>query len=430
MLKRVIKKTIIRILQLEARLILKKYQPGVIAVTGSVGKTSTKDAIYTALDDFMLVRKSVKSYNSELGIPLTILGCETGWNNPFVWIKNILEGLALILFKNHYPKWLILEIGADRPGDIKKVSQWLKPDILVITRFGEVPVHVEFFASPEDLVKEKSYLVSALKEKGLLIVNNDDKRSLAMREKFDGMTTTYGFGKGSAMLASKESVVYKDDKPVGVKVRVDHDGSSVPLDLVGVTGKQYVYSALAALSVGVHLKVNIIKMSESLKSFRGSPGRMRLIDGIKGASIIDDTYNASPVAVEAALETLEEIETKGIKIAVLGDMLELGKYTVEEHKKIGKLAGSVCDLLLVVGLRAKSITEGALLGGLGEKNIIEFEDSQKAGKYLEHILKEGDIVLVKGSQSMRMEHTVEEIMAHPENKTELLVRQEEEWIDR
>ncbi len=430
MLKYIIKKIIIWILRLEARLILKKYKPGVIAVTGSVGKTSTKDAIYTALDDFLLIRKSVKSYNSELGVPLAILGCETGWNNPLLWGRNILEGLALILFKNHYPKWLILEIGADRPGDIEKVSQWLKPDILIITRFGDVPVHVEFFASPEDLVKEKSYLVSALKKKGFLVVNNDDKRSFAMREKFDGMTTTYGLGKGSAMLASKESIVYKDDKPVGVKVRVDHDGSSVPLDLVGVTGKQYVYSALAALSVGVYLKVNVIKMSQALKSFRGSPGRMRLIDGIKGSCIIDDTYNASPVAVEAALETLKDIETKGVKIAVLGDMLELGKYTVEEHKKIGKLAGGVCDLLLVVGLRAKSITEGALLGGLSEKNVIEFEDSQKAGKYLEHILKEGDVVLVKGSQSMRMEHAVEEIMAHPEHKAELLVRQEKEWMER
>lgn len=171
-------------------------------------------------------------------------------------------------------------------------------------------------------------------------------------------------------------------------------------------------------------------MSQALKSYCGSLGRMKLIDGIKGSCVIDDSYNASPVAVEAALKTLENIKTKGLKIAVLGDMLELGKYTTEEHKKIGKLAGGVCDLLLVVGLRAKSMVAGALLGGLSEKNIIEFEDSQKAGKYLEKIVKEGDIVLVKGSQSMRMERTVEEIMAHPEQKSQLLVRQEEEWRRR
>ena len=430
MLKKIIKKIIIRILQLEARLVLKKYKPGIIAVTGSVGKTSTKDAIYTALDNFLFVRKSTKSYNSEFGIPLTILGCESGWNSPFAWIKNILEGVVLILFNNHYPKWLVLEVGADRPGDIKNVSRWLKPDVLVITSFGDVPVHVEFFASPEDLLKEKSYLVSALKKDGLLVVNNDDPKSSSMREKFDGMTTTYGFGKGTVMMASKENIVYEDNKPVGVKVRVDYDGNSVPLDLVGVVGRQYIYSALAALSVGVYLKLNIVNMSQALKSYCGSLGRMKLIDGIKGSCVIDDSYNASPVAVEAALKTLENIKTKGLKIAVLGDMLELGKYTTEEHKKIGKLAGGVCDLLLVVGLRAKSMVAGALLGGLSEKNIIEFEDSQKAGKYLEKIVKEGDIVLVKGSQSMRMERTVEEIMAHPEQKSQLLVRQEEEWRRR
>ncbi len=259
MLKNIIKKVIISILQTEAKLILKKYKPGIIAITGSVGKTSTKDAVYTALSDFLSVRKSIKSYNSEFGIPLTILGCESGWNSPFLWMNNIIEGLVLIFLKNDYPRWLILEVGADRPGDIKNVSRWLKPDILIITKFGDVPVHVEFFNSPEDVVKEKSYLVSALKKSGFLIVNNDDKRSLSMREKFDGMSSTYGFETGSGILASKEIFMYDGNKPAGIKVRVDYDGSSVPLDLVGVIGKQYIYSALVALSVGSYLKLNIIK---------------------------------------------------------------------------------------------------------------------------------------------------------------------------
>lgn len=430
MLKHTIKKIIIWILQTEAKLILKKYKPKIIAVTGSVGKTSTKDAICTALDDFLLVRGSIKSYNSDFGIPLAILGCESGWNNLNAWIKNIFSGFAIILFKNHYPKWLILEIGADRPGDIKKITQWLKPDILVVTKFGEIPAHIEFFNSVDDVVKEKSYLVSALKKSGFLIVNNDDEKSFLMRKKFDGITTSYGFTKGSAMFASKENIKYENGKPVGVDVRVDYKGSSVPLSLNGVIGKQYVYSALSALSVGVHLKLNIINILEVLKSYRGSPGRMRLIDGVKNSCIIDDTYNASPTAVSASLETLKDIETKGRKIAILGDMLELGEYSKKEHEKIGDIAGGVCDLLLYVGDNIKLFTKGALSGGISEKNIIEFENSQKAGRYLENILQDGDVVLVKGSQSMRMERAVVEIMAHPENKAQLLVRQEKEWAVR
>jgi len=429
-MKKIFKKIIVSILTLEARLVLSKYKPKIVAVTGSVGKTSTKDAIYAVLSDFFLVRKSEKSYNSELGIPLTILGRETGWNNPFVWFSIIFEGIALLLLKNHYPKWLVIEVGADRPGDIQRVSEWLSPDIVVITQFGDVPVHVEFFETPEALVKEKSYLVSALKKDGLLIVNSDDEKSLAMKSKFDGMVMTYGFSKESALLASHDQVVYKNGEPTGVTFKMDYSGKSMPVNLFGVLGKQHIYPALAALSVGGYLKLNIIRMAQAIETHAGAPGRMRIIKGIKNTNIIDDTYNSSPVAMEAAIGVLRDIKTEGKKIAVLGDMLELGKYTAEEHKRIGEIAGGVCDILLVVGLRAKGVVAGALMGGISEKNIIEFDDSQKAGKYLEHILESGDVVLVKGSQRVRMERAVAEIMAQPQRKAELLVRQEKEWMER
>jgi UDP-N-acetylmuramoyl-tripeptide--D-alanyl-D-alanine ligase len=429
-MKHIFKKIVVRILQFESKLVLKKYKPKIVAITGSVGKTTAKDAIYEVLSGSYLVRKSQKSYNSELGIPLTILGRDTGWNSPVAWFKNIFEGLALIFFKNHYPKYLVLEIGADRPGDIQKISKWVKPDIIVVTRFGEVPVHVEFFSSSEELVKEKAYLISALKKDGVLILNNDDEKVLSLKESFDGMVMSYGFKDSSAVLASNEKVIYNKKTPVGVTFKVDYGGNSVPVNLRSVLGKQHIYAALAALSVGGHLGINMVTMAETLSNYDSPAGRMKIIKGIKGTNIIDDSYNASPVAMGAALDTLSDIEIVGKKIAVLGDMLELGKYTTEEHKKIGKLAGSVCDILLVVGLRAKSMVEGALIGGLSEKNIIEFKESKKAGKYLETIVEEGDIILVKGSQSMRMERVVEEIMAHPESKSWLLVRQEKEWLER
>jgi len=429
-MKQLLKKIIIAVLTLEARIVLKKYKPQIIAVTGNVGKTSAKDSIYEVLNESFFVRKSKKSYNSELGIPLTILGCETGWNNVFIWLRNIFEGFALIFLKNHYPKWLVLEVGADRPGDIEKITKWLKPNIVVITRFGSVPVHVEFFGSPEKLIEEKSYLVSALKKNGLLVLNNDDDKALSFRKKWGGMIMTYGFEKGSAIIASHYKIMYENKKLTGITFKVDYDGSSVPVKLFGVLGKQHVYSALVALSVGAHLKLNMVSMIQALEAQDTPPGRMKILLGIKDSYIIDDSYNASPVATEAALDVLKEVKTEGKKIAILGDMLELGRYTTAEHKKVGEIVGGICDLFLVVGLRAKGMVQGALLGGMSEKDISEFDDSQKAGKYLEKILSSGDIVLVKGSQGMRMERAVGEIMAHPQRKAELLVRQEPEWLER
>src|SRR5690606_26085163 len=124
----------------QAKTILSKYKPKVVAITGSVGKTSTKDAVYLVLTNFFTVRKSQKSFNSEIGVPLTIIGCGSGWNSAYLWLKNILKGFSLIIFKHKYPEWLVLEVGADRPGDIKSIAKWLKPDVVVITRISEVPV--------------------------------------------------------------------------------------------------------------------------------------------------------------------------------------------------------------------------------------------------------------------------------------------------
>src|SRR3989344_3343177 len=128
-----VKKTISFILQVESRLVLAKYKPKVVAITGSVGKTSTKDAIYTVMSHGFYVRKSEKSYNSELGLPLTVLGCANAWNNPLLWLKVFLKGAWLVLWPHKYPKWLVLEVGVGKPGDMKKTASWLKTDAVVIT---------------------------------------------------------------------------------------------------------------------------------------------------------------------------------------------------------------------------------------------------------------------------------------------------------
>jgi len=427
MMKSIFKDVIVQILEQESRLVIKKYRPKIIAVTGSVGKTSAKDAIFTVLGEMLIARKSVKSFNSEIGLPLTILDCENGWSNPIIWTKNILKGLILILMPSHYPKWLVLEIGAGKPGDISRATGIITPDIAVVTRLGDVPVHIEYFSSPEELYEEKANLVRALRPTGVLVVNADDERVLAMREKTKAMSLTYGLNKGAMFRATNIKIAYRGDSPIGTTFKLEYDGNVLPVSMTGVLGVQPVYSALAAFAVGASLQLNIVDIIGRLSQHASPPGRMRIIPGIKGTTIIDDTYNASPVASQAAIKALSEVKTKGRRIVVLGDMLELGQFTIDEHKRVGEQAGSFADIIIAVGPRAKYIVEGALDANMSEKNIIEFDDSQIAGKYLEGIIETGDVVLIKGSQGMRMERAVEEIMAEPERALELLVRQEDEW---
>jgi UDP-N-acetylmuramoyl-tripeptide--D-alanyl-D-alanine ligase len=167
-----------------------------------------------------------------------------------------------------------------------------------------------------------------------------------------------------------------------------------------------------------------------LKNYEVPKGRMNLLKGEKNTLIIDDTYNASPFAVLSALHTLKDIKSKGRKIAVLGDMLELGRHTDEAHKSIGKVASENADILIVVGPRSQFIKNGAIESGMQEENIHEFSNSTIVGGFLKTFLQEGDIILVKGSQGVRMERAVGEIIADKKNKSNLLVRQEKEWLNK
>jgi UDP-N-acetylmuramoyl-tripeptide--D-alanyl-D-alanine ligase len=427
------KKVIEKVLTWEAKRVIKKYNPKIVGVTGSVGKTTTKDAIYTVMASSFHTRKSEKSFNSEIGVPLTILGLPNAWSNPFLWLKNIIQGFWLGTFTSKYPQWLVLEIGADRPGDIERVTQWVKPDVSVITRFGEVPVHVEYFPTVDDLIVEKGYLAHALKEHGVLILNHDDKRVASFGEQVLHRKITYGFEYGSGVHALDEKIMYGPyqhtdiEFPCGEAFTLSYDGKTYPLELHSSLGKQHVYPMLAAFAVGVSQGIAPEKISDSLKNHITPRGRMKFIAGIKDTLLIDDTYNSSPVAAHAALNAMKDLKELGRKIAVLGDMMELGEYSVNEHKKIGTAAAGIVDVLVTVGIRSRGTAEAALDAGLSEKNILQFENSQEAGKFLENVIQEGDIILVKGSQSMRMERIVEELMAHPEKASELLVRQDPQW---
>ncbi|MDB5254357.1 MAG: UDP-N-acetylmuramoylalanyl-D-glutamyl-2,6-diaminopimelate--D-alanyl-D-alanyl ligase [Parcubacteria group bacterium] len=436
-MKRIIRTAVVYLLTVEAKAVLKKYKPRIVAITGSVGKTSTKDSIQTVLSRFYDSRANVKSFNSEFGVPLTILGLPNQSRNLLGWIKNLIEGLSLIFLPNHYPEWLVLEMGADAPGDIASLTAWVKPEIVVVTKLSKVPVHVEFFANPEDLFREKGNLVKALKPGGTLILNADDEDVVAYRNLSEEKVILFGNGNGSDVVSRNYEIVYdaygtEKDAPLlpkGIKCTIEYKDESEQVYLEGTVGAHHAYHALAAFAVCAALSEPFSIAAKSFKHHAPTPGRLRLIEGIKHSIILDDTYNSSPVAAEEALKALFSINTPGKKIAVLGDMLELGRYSIDEHKKIGILAAEA-DMLVTVGIRSRYTASFALDAGMDENNVLQFEDAKEAGAYLQNMIKEGDAILVKGSQSMRMERAVEEIMCHPEDKEKLLVRQDEEWQKR
>jgi len=434
MIKQLTKKIVLFILTLEARLILLRYKPKVIAVTGTVGKTSAKDAIGTVFSQEFYVRKSDKSYNSEFGVPLTIIGAKSAFNNLFKWFLIFLKGLKLLMVRHDYPEILILEVGVDRPDDMSKLTSWLKPDMAVITGFGSIPVHIEFFKNVDELVKEKTKLIRDFTLENYVVLNGDDPKSRELKDKTKANVITYGFSEGNDLVASNYNILYKGDEdqgiPEGITFKIDYKGKIIPIRLYNIFGKQSAYSVLAALAMGTVYHFNIIEMAESLARYRPPVARLNLISGVGESFILDDTYNASPLAVEMALNTLNEVKTKGRKIAVLGDMLELGKHSADEHRKVGEKARGIADLIVTVGIRAKFIAEGAREAGFNERNIHEFAESREAGRFLLDIIQKGDLILVKGSQSIRAERVVEEIMAHPENKEFLLARQEKEWLNK
>lgn len=429
-MKSLFKAIVTRILTWQARTLLRRTKPTIIAITGNVGKTSTKDAIYTVLKKHRHTRKSQKSYNSELGVPLTVLGLPNAWSNPIGWLKNMFDGCLQLIVPGEYPEVLVLEMGVDRPGDMARLCEWITPDVVVLTRLPDVPVHVEYFDSPDAVVQEKMHLVRALKLDGTLVYNHDDE--LIRRAIADIPQTAVGFSRYSLsqFTASADQVVYEDGTAQGLEFKLTHVDTTMALTVNGSLGVQHAYNYAAAVAVADQFDIALKDAVAALAENQPPAGRMRLIPGIKHTQIIDDTYNSSPTAAERALLTLKELKGGQRKIAVLGDMLELGQYSTNEHEKIGALAAECCDLLVTVGVRARKFATGALAHGLSEKNILQYDAIERAAQELQNMLKRDDIVLVKASQGIRGEKLVQEIMAEPEQAEVLLVRQGVAWQKR
>ena len=420
------RKILQKILKILAKNILKKYQPLVIGITGSIGKSSAKEAVFSVLKTHFKVRRTQKNYNNELGVPLTIIGGDSGQNSFLKWAKVIFRGLNLIIFKKNYPDILILEMGADRPGDISYLTQLAQPKTGVVTAIGQFPVHVEFFPETDKLIEEKSKLIESLSKNGTAVLNYDDLSVRSMRDKTKGKVITYGFGQGADLTLSEFKQNFVERK-ASISFKAEYGGGVVPIRISRTLGKQQAYAAGSAIAVGLSMGLNLVEISNVLKKYRPLPGRTSLLRGIKKTWLIDDTYNSSPTASIAALDLLndfpiEETEGhRGRKIAVLADMLELGQYVEEGHRYVGQKAAEVADILFVVGPRAQFIAEEAKKAGLPEERIFKFMEAKEAGLVVQEKMRPADLVLIKGSRSMKMERVVKEIMAHPKKAKKLLV---------
>ncbi len=408
MLTRRMKKILYWKLKTLARLTVWRYSPKIIAVAGSVGKTSTKYAIAAVLRGAHHVRVAPGNFNNEIGVPLAIISDTQEIGGLFFWIKVFLVGLWKILVKSKYPEILVLEYATDRPGDMKYLLHIARPWVGVVTAVGEIPVHVEFFSGPDELAREDSRVVEFLSAYGYAVLNFDDEAVLNMAERTRAKVLSFGFGEESQIHISNFEHRSEAGAPQGISFKLEYGGSFVPVRVDGVFGKPTAYACAAATGIGLIFGMNLVTIAEALTHYKAPRGRMRLVKGIKDTHIFDDSYNASPLSMRAGLETLKDVEGKR-KVAVLGDMLEIGQYTIEAHEEIGRLAKKCASVLVTVGARAKFIASEAKKAGMPAKNILSFDTAAEAAPKVQEILKQGDVVLVKASHSIGLEKVVEEI---------------------
>lgn len=408
-------------LGLAARAVIHRYHPRIVMITGSVGKTSTKDAVAAVLSTRFFVRKSEKSFNSEFGVPFTILGVENPWKNPFAWFKIVKNALALLILPNHYPNMLVLETGADKPGDLARILSIATPNAVVVTRLPEIPVHVEAYASPEAVQEEEFSPVFALAAEAPLIVPSDDTYAIDNAMRTSAHIISYGTTEGAAVCVNNIGFYELDGTVAGMKASVSTKDEQGNIFVKGSVGTTQILPAAAALAAGIAFNIPISESLKALEEYDPPPGRGRIFAGKNGSIIIDDSYNASPAAVEEALATMKTFPRAKRRIAVLGDMLELGRYSVLEHERIGALADTSADVIIAVGIRAR-----AFAAAPKSVEVMSFDNSRAVASALPALVREGDVILVKGSQSIRMERIVEALLANHSDVTKL-VRQEKGW---
>lgn len=349
----------------------------VIAITGSVGKTSCKDMIASVLSMKYNVLKTEGNFNNEIGLPLTVFKLE----------------------KEH--DVIVLEMGMNHFNEIYSLSKIAKPSICVISNIGVS--HIENLGSQDGILKAKSEIFAFMKEDGLAIINGDDDYLLKIKDK---LHKKYTFG------LNEENDYYSENIQVlgveGIKGYVHTPKNKYEI-ILKVIGKHMIYNTLPAIIIGENLGLSNEQIQKGILEF--TPTKMRLnMYNSDGITIIDDAYNASPDSMKSAVNTLVSLDSKNRYVAILGDMFELGEYSIEAHRMVGKhVASSNIDLLICVGNDAKYIYKEAINNGMNSENVKYYEDKENIIKEINSIILDKDIVLVKASRGMHLEKIIDKI---------------------
>lgn len=415
------KKIVALKLKYAARILLFRMRPEVIAITGSAGKTTTTKLIKELLLSDFDVLQSKEGYNTEFGAILALFNLEAPIKTKSIseWIKIILKSYKFALSVKDYPEKVVVEMGADSPGDIKYLSKIFKPNKGVILTV--LPVHLVNFNSLEDIAKEKEMLAKNIRKGGKVFLNCDNNLVKNMNTNKGVKKYYFGTNKDCDFIANN----IKSDL-AGIEFELIENKIKTKIR-TRLYGDHMIYPILAAISVARADHVSMEKIKKALLKIRPENGRMNVIEGINESIIIDDTYNANPESTIGALNFLSR--QKGRHIAVLGSMNELGNYEIRGHEIVAKKAAEVVDIIITVGETAKKYLASAVLSsGYKKENIKSFIDSTKAGDYVKNIIKKGDVILCKGSQNnIRLEKVVEKIMLNKKEAENILVRQGEFW---
>lgn len=352
------------------------YNIPVIGITGSVGKTSTKDIISSVMQRKYKVLKTQGNLNNQIGLPLTILSLND-------------------------EDALVVEMGMGDLGEIRNLTKIAKPDVAVITNVGTS--HIGNLGSRENILKAKLEIIEGLNENGTLIINNDNDMLHMWNEKNKmSNVITFGIDEKSDFMAEN---IKLNENSSNYDIEINGEKNNIEIN---IGGKHFVYNSLCAIAVGTVFGLSIDEIKKGIEKFELTKSRMEIIKKDK-VTIINDCYNASFDSMKASIEYLKT-QTGARKIAVLGDMLELGNFSCELHEKVGNVVGkNNIDILVTVGKEAKNIAKTAKTSGIDEKCIFEFDNNTEAIKKLKEIIEDNDIILIKASNGMNFKEIVEAI---------------------
>jgi UDP-N-acetylmuramoyl-tripeptide--D-alanyl-D-alanine ligase len=422
-----IKDYIKKYLAKSSRLILEKYRPKVIAITGSVGKTSAKEAIFAVVSSKYNARTNIKNYNNEFGLPFTVIGTESPKRSVFAWYSLFRKVASMLSAKGEYPEVLVLEMGIDRPGDMDYLVDIVRPSIAVLTTIGIS--HLQYFHSEDQILQEKSKILKYVDNHGFAILNYDDPKIRSLIPKLTSNIITYGQDPAALVRVMNYDITYdQSSKNFGVTFTIRYKSEEQEVRLKDMIGWPHVQACVTGVAAGIALGIPFEQACKALNAYEGQLGRLRLVPAMNNSYLIDDSYNAAPLSTKVALDELHKFPVSH-KIAILGDMLELGKLSRESHENIAQeMINQPVDYFIAVGPEMKHAANRLKMLGFDQSRIFVFDKSTDAISKAKELVIENTAVLVKGSQGMRMEKISKALMRDPKKAAGFLPRQDSDWV--